>query len=110
MNDTGTSSSISAETVPAPTRSVSEREMMALNALAGIYGSDYDCLGFKAIARRSGLDPAHVRRSVRALARKGLAEYAKGLWTDDGELAGSGYRCTAAGLKAATNPIQEYCA
>ncbi len=96
-----------AEVSQAPAPSVSEREMKALNALAGIYGSEYGYLAFKAIARRSGLDPSHVRRSVRALARKGLAEYGKGLWTDDGELAGSGYRCTEAGFKAASKPIEE---
>lgn len=95
------------EVSPAPAPSISEREMKALNALAGIYGSEYGYLAFKSIARRSGLDPSHVRRSVRALARKGLAEYGKGLWTDDGELAGSGYRCTDAGFKAASHPIEE---
>lgn len=84
---------------------VSAREMMALNALAGIDEDHY--LNFKSVARRSGLAPEFVRRSVRALARKGLAEYGKGLWTDEGELAGSGYRATAAGRAAATKPIEE---
>lgn len=85
---------------------VSEREMKALNALAGC---DY-YLTFSAVSERSGLDPKHVRRSVRALARKGLAKYGKGLWTEDGEPAGSGYRCTAAGRTAASDPIEEeYC-
>ncbi|BBB99426.1 hypothetical protein [Bradyrhizobium elkanii] len=87
---------------------VSECEMKALNALAGSYGSDFDCLRFSAIARRGDLDPKHVRRSVRALARKGLAEYVRGLWTMDGEPAGSGYRCTAAGFAKATNPHDGY--
>jgi hypothetical protein len=85
--------------------SISEREMQALNALAGIDEDHY--LNFKAIARRSGLRPEFVRRSVRALARKGLAEYGKGLWTDEGELAGSGYRATAVGRTAAVKPIEE---
>jgi len=84
---------------------VSEREMMALNALAGIDEDHY--LNFKSIARRSKLDLKYVRRSVRALARKGLAEYGKGLWTEDGEPAGSGYRCTVAGRAAAANPNYE---
>lgn len=92
-----------AQTPPGP--SVSEREMKALNALAGICEEHY--LNFKSIARRSGLDLIHVRRTVRALARKGLAEYGKGLWTEDGEMAGSGYRATAAGRTAATGPIEE---
>lgn len=88
--------------------SISGREMKALNALAGSFGGDFDCLRFSTIAKRSGLDPKHVRRSVRALARKGLAEYVKGLWTEDGEPAGSGYRCTAAGVSRAANPYEGY--
>jgi len=87
--------------------SISEREMKALNALASVYGHDGDYLNFDGIAGRSGLDRLHVRRTVRSLARKGLAEYGKGLWTDDGTPAGAGYRCTAAGRKAASNP-KEY--
>lgn len=87
--------------------SISEREMKALNALAGVFGADGDYLNFEGVARRSGLDPKHVRRTVRALARKGLAEYGKGLWNDDGEPAGAGYRCTVAGFEAAEQPIQE---
>lgn len=93
------------EGLPKPAPSISEREMKALNALAGT-GEEY-YLNFKSVARRSGLDPQHVRRSVRALARKGLAEYGRGLWTEDGELAGSGYRATPAGRAAAAKPIEE---
>lgn len=84
---------------------VSEREMMALNALAGIDEDHY--LNFKSIASRSRLDPKYVRRSVRALARKGLAEYGKGLWSEDGEVAGAGYRATAVGRQVASNPNYE---
>jgi DNA-binding IclR family transcriptional regulator len=104
MNVTGNMEDISADTVPL-VPSISEREMQALNALAGIEREHY--LNFKAVARRSGLRFEYVRRSVRALARKGLAEYGKGLWTEDGELAGAGYRATAAGRAAATKPILE---
>lgn len=84
---------------------LSERERKALEALADAGGSE-DCgyLGFKAIAQRSGLDPLHVRRTVRALARKGLAKYGKGLWTDDGELAGAGYCATERGLEIGQLP------
>jgi hypothetical protein len=88
--------------------SISGREMQALNALAGSYGGDFDCLRFSAIAKRAAIDPKHVRRSVRALARKGLAEYVKGLWNEDGEPAGSGYRCTEAGFARATAPYDRY--
>lgn len=81
--------------------SVSDRELLALKALAS--AADYDgfCyLSFAGVAQRSGLDPKHVRRTVRALARKGLAEYGKGLWTDGGEPAGSGYAITKLGHAA----------
>lgn len=38
-----------------------------------------------------------VRIYVRSLARKGLAEYVRGLFTEDGEVAGSGYSATYEG-------------
>lgn len=52
------------------------------------------CLPFKAI---HGVEPILVRRTVRSLARKGLASFHKGLWTDDGEPAGAGYTLTPQG-------------
>ena len=82
---------------------VSKREAMALQALADEYCRDFGYLTFRSISALSGLEQAHVRRTVRALARKGLAEYAKGLWTEDGQLAGAGYRCTTAGLELAAS-------
>jgi hypothetical protein len=81
---------------------MSPDEMKALTALAQAY-SDYEdfCyLSFKGVATRSGLDPKIIRRTVRSLARKGFAEYGRGLWNDDGRMAGSGYCCTKAGLAA----------
>lgn len=58
---------------------------------------DFDVLPFAAIARRSKL-PAHlVRRTVRSLARKGLTQFVRGCWTEDGEPAGSGYGLTRVG-------------
>jgi hypothetical protein len=81
---------------------MSPNEQKALGALAEAY-SDYEdfCfLSFKGVAERSGLDPKLVRRTVRSLARKGFARYGKGLWTDDGELAGAGYCCTKEGVAA----------
>jgi hypothetical protein len=78
---------------------LSERERAALVVLDGAADDcdDFCYLHFKTIATRSGLDQKVIRRTVRALARKGFAEYGKGLWTDDGEPAGSGYCCTEAG-------------
>lgn len=79
-----------------PKPPVSERELKALRALVEVFGYDQDYLSFKGIAARSGLDLRHVRRSVRALARKGFAVYAKGLWSDEGP-AGAGYGATSDG-------------
>jgi Mn-dependent DtxR family transcriptional regulator len=81
---------------------VSPNEMKALKALADARSEyeDFCYLSFKGIAKRSGLDPSLVRRTVRSLARKGFAEYGRGLWTDEGEMAGSGYCCTKAGAAA----------
>lgn len=81
---------------------MSPNEKQALAALASAYvESDGFCyLSFAGIASRSGLDPKLVRRTVRSLARKGFAQYCRGLWTEDGEVAGSGYACTQAGYKA----------
>jgi hypothetical protein len=52
---------------------------------------------FKYIIGQTGLERKVVRRACRSLARKGLAEYGKGLWNDDGEPAGAGYAATRAG-------------
>ena len=38
-----------------------------------------------------------IRRACRRLRRLGLAEYMQGLFTEDGEVAGSGYGITPAG-------------
>ena len=54
-------------------------------------------LPFKAISSVTGLDRAQVKRAVRRLARCGFAEYSRGLMSEDGEVAGSGYACTKAG-------------
>ena len=83
---------------------LSDRERKALEALADAGGPEGGYLGFAGVASRSGLDPKVVRRTVRALARKGLAAYGKGLWNDDGEPAGSGYCATDRGLEIAQLP------
>lgn len=69
-----------------------------LKALAEIcsYG-EYFC-GFAPIIEETGLPRRDVRLSIRRLARKGLAEYSKGLWDESTGLpAGAGYRITTAG-------------
>lgn len=76
------------------------QERRVLNYLAE-EGDDYSgfyAFGFDPIIRETGYDKKTVRRVCRSLAAKGLAEYQRGLWTEDGEPAGSGYSCTKDGL------------
>lgn len=79
---------------------ISDLESKALAALVEYYDEQYAC--FATIASDAGLDRSCIRRTVRSLARKGLAEYAKGLWTEDGAPAGSGYRATKLGRERAS--------
>lgn len=58
---------------------------------------DFDVLSFDTISRRSGLPRYLVRRTVRAMARKGFTRFCFGCWTDDGTPAGSGYGLTDKG-------------
>lgn len=87
---------------------LSERERVCLQA---IYDLGHAELGygiyFKTIVEETGLTTAQVRRSVRACARKGLVELHRGLFTDDGMIAGSGYGITLEGhtwIRATTAP------
>jgi DNA-binding IclR family transcriptional regulator len=61
---------------------------------------EWNYLTFATISSRTKLDRQEVRRIARHLARKGFTEYGKGLWTQDGEPFGSGYRITEAGAAA----------
>lgn len=78
---------------------VSERERKCLEVLAAEYSSEANCMYFRYIVKETGLELHQVRRSVRSLARKGLAEYHRGLFDDDGMVAGSGYCATEKGAK-----------
>lgn len=74
-------------------------EQKVLHAL-GLGRDEFGYFSFATITAETGLDRKVVRRACRALARKGLAEYGKGLWSEDGEPAGSGYAITKQGAKA----------
>jgi hypothetical protein len=71
-----------------------------LEALSESYGYFFS---FAALMYETKMERREVRRIVRHLARRGLTEYGKGLWSEDGEPAGSGYRITEAGQSAITN-------
>jgi len=67
----------------------------ALEALTRPYG-EY-CVPFKPVIETTGYERKEVKRYVRALARKGYAEFFRGLTTEDGDFAGSGYCITKEG-------------
>lgn len=75
---------------------LSDREAICLSAWRNTY-EEYDVMGFKQIARESGLDISVIRRTVRALARKGHTVFVRGCMTEDGVAAGSGYGLTKLG-------------
>lgn len=84
---------------------LNETERIVLSILAGAYSS-YDgfcCLSFAGILEDKRCGPLATRRAVRlacrSLARKGLAQYQRGLWREDGEMAGAGYGVTRAGAE-----------
>ncbi len=88
---------------------LSEREMACLMALNEILddSGEGQCTYFRFIAKHSKLTEAQTRKSVRALARKGLAEYHRGLFDEDGIVAGSGYCLSIAGKKMADREIEK---
>ncbi len=74
-------------------------QLKVLRALDAYYDGHYGFgfVSFKPICRRTKLSRPVVRRICRHLARKGMAEYAKGMFNLDGEVAGAGYAITQAG-------------
>jgi hypothetical protein len=79
---------------------LTENECSALRAWEGIPGGDsfdWRALNFTSVAGRCDLPQPLIRRTVRALARKGLLAYERALWNDDGP-AGAGYRITESGM------------
>ena len=77
---------------------ISERQLKVLEILAAPEYEEGYGIFFRTIAKRTRLSVPKVRIAVRALARKGLAEYLRGLFDEyDGLLIGSGYTATRAG-------------
>lgn len=87
--------------------SLNPHEVKVLAALVSVGSVDFNYLPFKSIAERSHLRRAVVRRCCRSLKRKGLAAFARGLWTEDGLPAGSGYGATRAGVERADQKLVE---
>jgi len=81
---------------------LSERERKCLEVLVAHFYSfegTPSYLPFKYIEDDTNYTRTIVKRSVRSLARKGLAEYAKGLVNEDGIPCGSGYAATLEGYE-----------
>ena len=76
-------------------------EIACLKVLATEAKHNQNCLYFRTIVENTGFDLKRVRRAVRSLARKKLASYERGLLTEDGKAAGSGYCCTREGEEIA---------
>ena len=78
---------------------INEKERKALKSLAKVPEEGY-CKFFSTIAKDTGLTKKEVRRAVRSLSKKGLAEYIRGLLDEDGSPGyfGSGYAATRAGV------------
>lgn len=82
---------------------MNDDEKKVLAILAGNYrgGDEFLFFDFSSLGSETNLDRKLVRRACRSLTRRGYARFASGLWTEDGEPAGSGYGATRDGLKAA---------
>jgi len=82
---------------------ISERERMCLKHLVNLSDVEENCTFFRHIAKDVKLEEWQVKRAVRGLARKGLAELVRGLiqigGENEGMLAGSGYCATREGVK-----------
>ena len=81
---------------------INDNEKKVLAVLAEAWGDEeyedeFPCLGFARLIDDTKLDRKTVRRACRSLKRKGLAQFVRGLWTEDGEPAGAGYSATKEG-------------
>lgn len=75
-----------------------KQHLLVLQVLADLKdGDEFYFANFDWLAKETGLDRKVTRRITRCLARKGLTAYRRGLWTYDGDPAGSGYGATSLG-------------
>ncbi len=77
---------------------LTDKHRLVLRCLADDYSSyRMGYAAFSHIMQETKLDRRDVRLACRHLTRKGLAQFGRGLWTEDGEPRGSGYAATKAG-------------
>ena len=80
---------------------INESEKRVLQCLAGIYGDDMNCVFYSYLTQETKLTLTQIKRATHSLIKKGLVEYIRGLFDDDGMVAGSGHSATEKGLKLA---------
>jgi len=78
---------------------IGNKERLVLTLLVESFEDEANCYYIRGIANNTGLTEKEARRAVRSLARKGLTAHIKGLFDDEGMVAGSGYSATLAGCK-----------
>jgi len=76
-------------------------------ALLASGSEDFGIMCFSEIAYFIKLNRSEIRRACRSLKRKGLAEFHRGCWTEDGVPAGSGYGATKLGRDYADQKLVE---
>jgi hypothetical protein len=76
-------------------------------ALLASGSEDFGVMNFAVIAEFVRLNRKEIRRACRSLKRKGLAEFYRGCWAEDGVPAGSGYGATPAGREQADAKLVE---
>lgn len=76
---------------------INENERKVLSVLTREGWSEGQAYYFRGLVDATNLGLKEVRRACRSLNKKGLAEYVRGLFDDDGKVAGSGYACTQKG-------------
>jgi len=64
------------------------------------------CLYSSGVVDLTGLSRLQARRAIKSLVRRGMAELQRGLFDDDGKIAGSGYSCTKAGHEILRNSTE----
>ena len=79
---------------------IAELEGMVLYAFSTAdhpHGETNTYYSFHYLAKETGLPECMVRCICRELTDRGLLQFSKGLWSEDGRLAGAGYALTAKG-------------
>ena len=85
---------------------LNEKHRRVLVALARHHDNDANYLNFRYLTTLTDLDRREVRLACRALARKGLAQYERGLWSDDAP-GGAGYCSTPAGFALVRDDVDD---